>query len=73
MIELENLIKKNYDDYLQEHGLFNNKRHHPTYETYKEIFTLGMVTQETINKLNGGVDAVQHDIQAIPECNPDKQ
>ena len=51
MIELEMLIKKNYEDYLKAHGLEGKARKHPTYETFKEIFTLGMVTQQAVDKL----------------------
>jgi hypothetical protein len=54
MTELEMLIKKNYEDYLKEHGLEGKARKHPTYETFEEIFTLGMVTQQAIDKLTTG-------------------
>lgn len=45
MTELEMLIKKNYEDFLKAHGIEGKQRKHPTYESFKEIFTLGMVTQ----------------------------
>jgi hypothetical protein len=56
MIELEILIKRNYEDYLKEHGLDIKRRHHPTYETFREIFVLGMITQQTIDKIGGEKD-----------------
>lgn len=51
MTELEMLIKKNYEDFLKAHGIEGKQRKHPTYETFNEIFTLGMVTQWAIDKL----------------------
>jgi hypothetical protein len=53
MIEFETLIKHNYEDYLGTHNLNDKKRKHPTLETFKEIFTLGMMTQQAIDKLGG--------------------
>jgi hypothetical protein len=51
MTELENLIKINYEDYLKANNLDNKKRKHPTLETFSDIFTLGMVTQQAIDKI----------------------
>lgn len=51
MIELEKIIRISYEDFLKAHGIDGKKRHHPTYETFKEIFTSGMITQQAIDKL----------------------
>lgn len=51
MIELEKIIRISYEDFLKAHGIDGKKRHHPTYETFKEIFIQGMVTQKAVDKL----------------------